>query len=87
MASSYSRDCELVRYSTAARASLTLIDGFAQVFRNVVGDEERFVFAVRSLVVADLRTALALGPKSLALALRLFATTADAACRMFWVER
>ena len=47
---------------------LTLIDSFAQKFRNVVGGEESFVFAVRSFVVTDLGAALARGPQILALA-------------------
>ena len=42
--------------------------GLAQIFCNVVGGEERFVFAVGGLVVADLGAALARSPKVLAFA-------------------
>ena len=40
----------------------------AQKCLNLVGDEERFVFAVGRFVVADQRAALALGPQLFALA-------------------
>ncbi len=43
--------------------------GFAEIFLDAVGDEERFVFAVRRFVEADHGAAFARGPKVLALAL------------------
>ena len=45
--------------------------GLAEVFVDAVGDEERFVFAVGSFVVADERAAFAGGPEVLAFALRV----------------
>ena len=50
---------------------LALVNCFAQIFRNVVGCEESFVFAVRGFVVADFGAALARGPQVLAFALEI----------------
>ena len=59
-----------MRYSTAARGVSPFFGcRLAQIFRNVVGGKQRFVLAVGSFVVADLRAAAALGPQVLALAL------------------
>ncbi len=53
--------------------------GFAEVSLDAVGDEERFVLAVGSFVVADERAALAGGPERLALALGVVRDDGDCA--------
>ncbi len=50
---------------------LVALSGLAQILLDVVRDEERLVFAVGRLVVADVRAALPLRPQILALALRV----------------
>ena len=71
-----------------AARQILLLAGFADVFLNAVGDEERFVFTVGSFVIADERL-----PPSRAvhrfLPLRwvFCATTAEAPSRMVCVER
>ena len=77
-----------MRYSTAARGNSCFLAGFAQIFLDLVGDKERFILAIRSFVVANLRAALARGPKILALALRVARDhRADAPSRIICVER